>query len=154
METIRKSAIQDCKAIYLLICEMEEKELSSSHFETIYNKQLEDSNHICLVYEKDSSVIGCINIRMEYQLHHAERICEIMELSVNKKNRSNGIGKKLFNAACDEAKQMGCTQIEVNSNQLRERTHKFYAERGIHNFHYKLSLNFAAEGNIGNQLGR
>ncbi len=71
-----------------------------------------------------------------------------------RKNRSNGIGKKLFNAACEEAKQIGCTQIEVSCNQLRERTHKFYAERDMHHFHYKFSLNFAVEGNIGNQVGR
>lgn len=153
METIRESGPGDCRAIYSLICEMEEKRLPFPAFERIYNEQTADGNYVCLVYTVANEVVGCINLRMEYQLHHAERICEIMELAVSGDYRCHGIGRKLFTAASERARQMDCTQIEVCCNQLRKRTHKFYQERGMRNFHYKFSLNFSdTDGE--NRLGR
>ena len=61
---------------------MEAQTLPYETFEEIYSRQLENDCYICLVYEINGEVIGCINLRMEYQLHHAGRICEIMELAV------------------------------------------------------------------------
>ena len=105
---------------------MEAQTLPYETFEEIYSRQLENDCYICLVYEINGEVIGCINLRMEYQLHHAGRICEIMELAVRSDRRSQGIGRCLFNAAYNEAKAQGCLQIEVCCNQLRLRTHRFY----------------------------
>lgn len=152
--TIRKSTAEDAPDIYALICEMENKELPQHEFEQIYARQLQDEKYICLVYVTDARIVGCINLRMEWQLHHAEKICEIMELAVGKDYRSKGIGKSLFDAACEKAQHEGCSQIEVCCNRLRLRTHKFYEARGMHNFHYKFSLNFSLKGDYANELGR
>lgn len=153
-EFIRSSTADDCRDVYALICNMEEKELPYAAFERIFQQQLKDADYACLVYVSDGKVKGCINLRMEYQLHHAERICEIMELSVSPECRSRGIGKQLFDEACHHARQEGCTQIEVCCNRLRTRTHRFYEARGMHNFHYKFSLNFALPQDSENRLGR
>lgn len=150
---IRQSKKTDCPAIYRLICEMEEKQLPYANFKQIYYAQHESPNYVCLVYSDDEFINGCINLRIEYQLHHAEQICEIMEFSVSAKHRNSGIGKILFEAACTWAKEKRCSQIEVCCNQLRNRTHHFYEARGMHNFHYKFSLNFT-DTNGENQLGR
>ena len=71
MKTIRKSQQTDCLTIYNLICDMEAQTLPYETFEEIYSRQLENDCYICLVYEINGEVIGCINLRMEYQLHHA-----------------------------------------------------------------------------------
>lgn len=154
METIRRSNLNDCKAVYDLICDMEAKKLPFEAFSRIYASQQADEGFVCLVCEVDDQVVGCINLRMEYQLHHAARICEIMELAVDKDCRSQGLGRCLFEAACGLAKERGCSQIEVSCNQLRERTHRFYEARGMHNFHYKFSLDFSGGQDGENRLGR
>jgi len=151
---IRLATVHDCAAVYSLICEMEEKELPFSDFESIYQSQCADENYYCLVYESEHRVVGCINLRMEFQLHHAARICEIMELAVSSSCRCGGLGTKLFRAACVKAKECGCCQIEVCCNQLRTRTHQFYSRQGMHNFHYKFSMNLLHEDDGENRLGR
>ena len=76
-EFIRSSTADDCRDVYALICNMEEKELPYAAFERIFQQQLKDADYACLVYVSDGKVKGCINLRMEYQLHHAERIAVI-----------------------------------------------------------------------------
>ena len=154
MVEIRPSTLCDCEAVYALICEMEGKALPIDAFREIYSKQLVDENYTCLVGVDAGMVLGCINLRMECQLHHAGRICEIMELAVAGNCRSNGLGTHLFQAACEYAKRKGCLQIEVCCNRLRTRAHGFYQARGMHNFHYKFSLSFDPQDDAENRLGR
>ncbi|MDW2796898.1 GNAT family N-acetyltransferase [Clostridium boliviensis] len=135
----RKSDLDDCKAIYSLICELENRELPYERFCTIYRKQLSDCNYYCLVCEQDDIVIGVLNIRFESQLHHAEHIAEILEFAVSNTCRSKGIGKELFSQSCEIAKDNGCSHIEVACNQIRKNTHRFYMREGMHNLHFKFS---------------
>ncbi|WP_277234507.1 GNAT family N-acetyltransferase [Phocaeicola salanitronis] len=151
---LRRSRQADCPDIYALVCDMEAKQLPHDEFKEIYSEQLEDNRHTCLVCEENGKLTGCINLRMERQLHHAGRICEIMELVVHPDYRCQGIGRYLFEAACNEAKSQGCLQIEVCCNQLRLQTHRFYETCGMHNFHYKFSLSFTQTGDYSNELGR
>ncbi len=154
MENIRKVTAGDCKDVYALICEMEENRLPFDKFERIFKGQMADDGFVCLVCKDGGKVIGCVNLRMEWQLHHAARICEIMELAVASGYRGNGVGRRLFDAACAEAKAKGCVQIEVCCNRLRTKAHHFYETCGMNNFHYKFSLDFNAGGKYGNRLGR
>lgn len=154
MDCIRLATGQDCAAVYALICEMEERELPFPEFESIYQRQRADDNYLCLVCEMDGEVVGCINLRMEHQLHHAARVCEIMELAVSSSCRCGGLGTRLFKAACMKAKECGCCQIEVCCNRLRTRTHQFYLRQGMHNFHYKFSMNLLHADDGENRLGR
>ena len=151
----RKSKIKDCKNIYNLVCEMENKQLPYTNFQEIYFEQLQDENYYCLVCELDDKVIGMLNLRFEKQLHHAEKIAEIMEFSIASGYRNKGIGKEMFEQACLIAENNNCNQIEVACNQLRKDTHRFYLREGMHNFHYKFSKRFD-DGDvlIENKLGR
>lgn len=154
MGTIRKSGFQDCDAIYALVCDMENKVLHYEAFRQIYSAQLTSGNYTCLVFVEDGDVVGCLNLRMEAQLHHAGKVCEVMELAVREDCRGKGIGRQLFDAACSWARDNGGGQIELCCNRLRTRAHKFYASCGMHNFHYKFSLNFASPDDDTNVLGR
>lgn len=122
---IREATSVDCQVVYDLICEMEETELPFKAFRCIYFKQITNPRYECLVYEESGKVLGMINIRYESQLHHAASIAEIMECVVDASARSKGIGKLLFKAACDHARNSGCIQIEVACNQLREKSTSF-----------------------------
>lgn len=92
----RKSTLEDCRAIYQLICELEQKELPYQRFSEIYYQQIQDSRYYCLVYEYNGSVVAALNLRMEEQLHHTERIAEILEFSVAESCRGKGVGREMF----------------------------------------------------------
>ena len=150
----RKSTLKDCDAVYELICEMECKRLAFDRFSEIYEKQIDDRHYYCLVCEHEDKIIGMLNLRFEEQLHHSECIAEIMEFAINSAYRSRGIGKEMFSTACQLAKEIGCTQIEVACNQLREHTHRFYLREGMQNFHYKFSKSLVETDTLENAIGR
>jgi PhnO protein len=140
---IRGNTILDCRTIYEMICDLEKTQLPFDEFRRIYMGQLESCDYICFVYEEEGKILGSINLRIEFQLHHAARIAEIMELYVDENCRSKGIGHQLFARACDHAKASDCTLIEVSCNQMRVRTHAFYEHEGMVTSHFKLSKTLA-----------
>ena len=150
----RKSEEKDCKAIYDLICDMENKQLPYTVFEEMYRNQLERKDMYCLIREENGKVQAMLNLRFEEQLHHCEKIAEIMEFVVDAKCRDIGVGKEVLSEACRLAKEYGCSQIEVACNQLRKDTHRFYEREGMHNFHYKFSRRLMGEDRNDNVLGR
>ena len=150
----RKSEEKDCKAMYDLICDMENKRLPYEIFEGIYRKQLQREDMYCLIQEEDGKVTAMLNLRFEEQLHHCEKIAEIMEFVVDVECRNAGVGKEVLEEACRVALEYGCSQIEVACNQLRKDTHRFYEREGMHNFHYKFSKRLSGEDNSENVLGR
>ena len=151
---MRKSTEKDCRAVYDLICDMEKKQLPYADFEKIYEKQLMREDMYCLIREEGGKVTAMLNLRFEEQLHHCERIAEIMEFVVDAGCRNAGVGKEVLAEACEVALEHGCSQIEVACNQLRKDTHRFYEREGMHNFHYKFSKRLTGEDCGDNVLGR
>lgn len=150
----RKANIEDCSEVYALICELEGKELPYKEFAKIFSEQVKDEHYYCLVYEYEDKVIAVLNLRFEGQLHHASKIAEIMEFEVSEKYRSGGIGKQMVTAAFEIARDLGCSQIEVATNNLRKGAHRFYSRAGMHNFHYKFSMPLIGEDFEENAIGR
>ena len=150
----RKATPEDCDAVYHLICDLEHKELPYVPFAEIFAEQIADNRFYCLLFEKEGKVAGVLNLRFEGQLHHASRIAEILEFSVDASCRSRGIGKQMFAEACQIAETFGCSQIELATNQLRTDAHRFYAREGMHNFHFKFSKSFTDTGTLENIIGR
>ena len=150
----RKSEEKDCKAIYDLICDMENKQLPYDIFEEIYRNQLARKDMYCIIREENGKVQVMLNLRFEEQLHHCEKIAEIMEFVVDAGSRDIGVGKEVLEETCRVAQEYGCSQIEVACNQLRKDTHRFYEREGMHNFHYKFSRRLMGEDSNDNVLGR
>ena len=135
----RKATINDSDRIYHLICDLEQEELPYRRFQEIFQRQLNDSRYCCLVLEVKSKIAGVLNLRFEEQLHHAAVIAEIMEFVVDPTFRNMGLGKQLFEFACQTAREYGCLQIEAACNQQRTETHRFYINENMRNEHYKFS---------------
>ena len=95
-----------------------------------------------------------LNLRFEEQLHHCEKIAEVMEFVVHQDYRNRNVGQKMFAEAKRIALEHGCSQIELATNQLRKDAHRFYYREGMHNFHYKLSQRLVGEDSDDNVLGR
>ena len=150
----RKSRPEDCEAVYDLICDMESRSLPRVRFSEIYRRQARDGRYYCLVDERAGTVVAVLNLRFEEQLHHAERIAEILECAVREEYRNQGIGRELFAEGCRVAGSRGCVQIEVACNQLRHDTHRFYLNQGMHNFHFKFSKGLAGSDSQENAIGK
>ena len=150
---IRKTTIEDLDQIYQLMCLLENKQLDYTAFRQIYINQYDSPQMISFVDERDEKLTAFLNLRMEQQLHHCEKIAEIMELVVDEGYRSQGIGKELFQYACMYAKDNGCAQIELATNQLRHQAHRFYEREGMSNFHYKYSMRLDGESFGENKIG-
>lgn len=137
---IREYKKSDLQNIYQLMCELENKVLNFEAFTKIFNHQFNNPNMIGLVKEVDGQIVAFLNMRFELQLHHCEKIAEVMEFIVSDEFRSSGIGHEMFSEAIKIAKENECAQIELATNQLRERAHRFYKKEGMSNFHYKFSM--------------
>lgn len=166
----RKAQPDDCRAVYNLMCQLEQTELPFDKFSEIYSEQTANENYYCLLCESfdnehegsaehggnldghddsigghNGKVIAALNMRFEKQLHHCDCIAEMTEFAVDAEYRSKGIGKEMFARACRIAKDFGCPQIELATNQLRTDAHRFYEREGMHNFHFKFSKSLLAE---------
>jgi len=139
--------------IYDLICGLEGKQLPFDNFWTIYQEQLSDRHYYCLICERDDAVIGVLNLRLEGQLHHSERIAEIMEFAVDPAYRRQGIGKEMLAEARRLARDLGCTQIEAACNKLRADAHRFYLREGMHDLHCKYSRPLVGNETAENAVG-
>jgi PhnO protein len=137
---------------------MENTALDFEKFRAIFRAQCRDEHYYCLICEEEKAseaeVCGMLNLRFEEQLHHAERIAEIMEFVVAPECRNKGLGSEILAQACEVARKHGCIQIEVACNQLRKDTHRFYQREGMKNYHYKFSMSLTGAQDTGNRLGR
>ena len=149
----RLATMDDCKCVYDLICDMEKKILPYNAFFNIYKMQQHNPNYACILYEENTKILAMINLRFEEQLHHADKIVEIMELVVDSKHRNKQIGKSILKYAEEFAKEKGAIQIEVACNQLRLDTHRFYLKEKMNNYHYKFSKVLIGEQPKENKLG-
>ena len=150
---VRLAGYGGLNEIYRLICELERSELDFNGFNRTFREQLDHPDYSCWIWEEEGKIIGCLNLRMENQLHHAAKVAEIMELAVTDGHRSEGIGKQLFDCACHAAKEKGCVQLEVCCNLIRERAHTFYECQGLNRFHYQFSMPLTGSVPSENKLG-
>ena len=137
---IRKALETDIADIHALCEELEECVFPPETFSWICRGILANNDHVVLVYEDEGTACGFLHMRMEYQMHHCARIAEILELDVRAERRSEGIGKELFLAACEQAKREGCVQIELVSNRRRTDAHRFYETKGMVRTHYGFTM--------------
>jgi len=100
---IRRAVQADLPEIYQLICALEETAFPKEIFTWGYDAILANSSHLLLVAEEQGKVQGVLHLRMEFQLHHCDRIAEIMELIVSPAARSKGVGKALITAVKEQA---------------------------------------------------
>ena len=133
----RKATIKDAKDIYNLMCILEETTFNEKELTNIFYIQNQSNQYYALVYEQDGIVKGILNMRFELQLHHCGNIAEILEFVIEEECRGKGIGKQMLAQATLIAKQHGCEQIELDSNQKRKDAHRFYEREGFTNTHYK-----------------
>ena len=89
--------------------------------------------------EAGTGVVGWVHVSVSHLLESDVR-AEVNGLIVAEGQRSEGAGAKLLEAAESWARHRGCRGMNVRSNVIRERAHKFYERQGYE--HYKTQKAF------------
>ncbi len=84
-------------------------------------------------------LIGWVHVGVSHLLESDIR-AEVNGLIVAEGQRSAGAGAKLLEAAEEWARRRGCRGMNVRSNVIRERAHRFYERQGYE--HYKTQKAF------------
>lgn len=135
--TIRKAVSEDEPFVYDLMCELEDTAFERIVFQNLYTQLLGSPADCLLVALKAGKPAGFLHLRMEGQLHHCQKVAEILELIVDQDSRGQKIGEALLKAAFVTAKENGCSQIELTSNQKRTDAHRFYRSHRMEQTHVK-----------------
>ncbi len=80
------------------------------------------------------SLIGWLHVSIT-NLVEVDTRAEVNGLIVAEGQRSMGAGARLLEAAEEWARRHGCGSVNLRSNVIRERAHKFYERQGYE--HYK-----------------
>jgi len=86
-----------------------------------------------------TGIVGWLHVSVAHVIESDTR-AEVNGLIVADGQRSLGAGARLLDAAEKWARQCGCTAMNVRSNVIRERAHKFYERQGYE--HYKTQKAF------------
>jgi len=99
------------------------------------------SKHAVFVAESTgiAGVVGWVHVSVSHLLESGVR-AEVNGLVVAEGQRSAGAGAKLLEAAEEWARKRGCAGMNVRSNVIRERAHRFYERQGYE--HYKTQKAF------------
>ncbi len=100
------------------------------------------SKHAVFVAESSDAamgLIGWVHVSVSHLLESDMR-AEVNGLIVAEGQRSAGAGAKLLEAVEEWARRRGCRGMNVRSNVIHERAHKFYERQGYE--HYKTQKAF------------
>jgi GNAT superfamily N-acetyltransferase len=107
-----------------------------------YPGELEEFRHRFFLFESDpdnslmvaenqnGQILGWIQVTREKPSLVANARAEISALVVDEKNRGQGIGHQLVEAAEGWARQKGLSLVRIRSNVKREKAHQFYLREG------------------------
>jgi ribosomal protein S18 acetylase RimI-like enzyme len=134
--TVREAAEADVPALASLITELGYQVRESDVARRL--QALAGAGQPVLVAD-DAGVTGCLTWNMMTVLHRDTQVGRISMLVVASDRRSRGIGRRLVAEAEARMVALGCTLIEVTSNEKRVEAHRFYQRLG----YGRTSLRFA-----------
>ena len=137
---IRSAKPADLWPVKHLIEVLEETVFDEREFTAAFDTQLLDPHWHCFVCEAGGKIAALLNMRIDYQIHHAAKVAEILELVVEEDCRGQSIGRELFAHACEFAREEGCVQIELCSSMRRTDAHRFYEREGMRKDHFNFTM--------------
>ncbi len=134
---IRPAEARDAAVVYRFLCELEDQQLDLTAFQTVFERNLGQSDIYYRVAEAGGEVIGFMSCHVQHLLHHVGKVGEIQELFVRDDYRNQRIGRQFMDALDTLARQQNFVNLEVTTNRIRTDTHRFYEQAGFRATHYK-----------------
>ena len=108
-------------------------DLNYDNLQSVYRKALMSDKQKLIVALINSKTVGFCSLTIKNNLWQAGNLGHIDEVVVNKKNRGQGIGKKLMDKITEIAIKENCKRIELDSAFHRKEAHGFYKKIGYEN---------------------
>lgn len=102
-----------------------------------------DPNNALMVAEEGGRVAGVFQLTIiQHVSNMGGKVAQIENVVVDPELRSRGVGETMMRWAIDEAKRRGCFRVQLTSNKVRTRAHRFYARLGFVASHEGMKLVF------------
>ena len=109
--------------------------LKDIYASTISKQELElhylGENKKIYLAQKNNIIVGCSFLEIRTDYIRPYKYGFVTYVAVDEKHRKQGIGKKLLNHIFLQAKELGCTTVELTSANSRESAHIFYESIGF-----------------------
>jgi GNAT superfamily N-acetyltransferase len=137
--TVRKVRISDAPRIAKLSGELGYPSTAANVAKRLRALRPTEHHAVFVAETKTGGVVGWLHVSISRLLELDVR-AEVNGLIVSESQRSRGAGAQLLAAAEAWAKQQRCEAVNLRSNVIRERAHKFYLRQGYE--HYKTQKAF------------
>ncbi|WP_437815788.1 N-acetyltransferase family protein [Sorangium sp. So ce1078] len=146
--TVRRATEADLPAVVRLFSIQEEGIVKTDHpgppLDPRYREALaaiaEDPNNALLVAEVEGRVAGAFHLTIiQYVANRGGRVAQVENVIVDPSLRSRGVGEAMMRWAIDEARR-GCFRVQLTSNKVRRRAHRFYERLGFVASHEGMKL--------------
>lgn len=98
--------------------------LSEDEFVSAVGRMREEDYRLAAAYDGDKAV-GAAGFRVQEYLAHGRHLY-VDDLVTSDDARSGGVGRAMLDWLEDEAKNAGCTSIQLDSGVQRKDAHRFY----------------------------
>ncbi|MCC6558690.1 MAG: GNAT family N-acetyltransferase [Polyangiaceae bacterium] len=147
--TIRRAAPADLPSVVRLFAIPEEGNKKPDHpgppLDPRYAEALaaiaDDPSNALLVAELDGAIVGTFHFTIiQYVAYFGGRVAMIENVVVDTPMRGRGVGEAMMRWAIEEARRRGCRRVQLTSNKMRKRAHRFYERLGFVASHEGMKL--------------
>jgi GNAT superfamily N-acetyltransferase len=101
----------------------------------------DDPNNMLIVADVGGRVAGAFHLTIiQYVANLGGRVAQIENVIVDPDVRGRGVGEAMMRWAIEEARRRGCFRVQLTSNKVRARAHRFYARLGFVASHEGMKL--------------
>ncbi len=136
---IRRAEIRDVSALAVLATQLGYPTTRAEAFRRLSRLARSPGDAVFVAETTGAEVIGWVHVSVNHLLESATR-AEVNGLIVAEGHRGSGSGKLLLRRAERWARERGCRVLNLRSNVIRKRAHKFYLRDGYE--HYKTQKAF------------
>lgn len=137
--TMRRATLEDLPAIVALLANDDlgsKREDSSLPLRSCYVQAFNaidaDPNQFLAVAVLDEKVIGTLQLTYIPNISHlGSWRAQIEAVRVHQDMRGTGLGRRLFEWAIEQAKEHGCSMVQLTCDRTRLDAHRFYESLGF-----------------------
>ena len=137
---IRRCQPHDFDSLVVLLEQLwPDKELDIPSIKRVLDRALASKSQIHLCAVADNKLVGFVSLTIKNNLWQAGNLGHIDELVVTRECRGRGLGTQLLDAIVAQAREGGCSRVELDSAFHRKEAHRFYQQHEFENRAYLFS---------------
>lgn len=152
---IRRAGSADLPAVVRLFAMPDEGNLKpdddrlplDARYEIALGAIARDPNNMLMVAELDGAIAGVFHLTfIQYVAYKGGVVAQIENVVVDPALRGQRIGERMMGWAIDAARRRGAYRVQLTTNKVRTRAHRFYARLGFVASHEGMKLVLVTDG--------